>query len=68
MESAYLPVFSKLPGTTSATELEAARKGQMIYASVGITTAQEGATHAPISSLTRTCSIAGRSRPVSSAR
>ena len=47
MESAYLPVFSKLPSTTPETEVEAARKGQMVYAAAGITTAQEGATHAP---------------------
>lgn len=47
MEAAYLPVVSNLPGTTPATEVEAARKGQMIYAAAGITTAQDGATHAP---------------------
>jgi predicted amidohydrolase YtcJ len=47
MEAAYLPVFSQLPSTTPETEVEAARKGQLIYAAAGITTAQEGATHAP---------------------
>lgn len=47
MEAAYLPVFSQLPTTTPATEMDAARKGQMIYAAAGITTAQEGATHLP---------------------
>jgi hypothetical protein len=47
MEMAYLPVFAGLPNPTPETELEAARKGQQIYAAAGITTAQEGATHAP---------------------
>lgn len=47
METAYLPMFAKMPGPTPETEVEAARKGQMIYAAAGITTAQEGATHAP---------------------
>lgn len=47
MEMAYLPVFGGLPSPTEATEMEAARKGQQIYAAAGITTAQEGATHAP---------------------
>lgn len=47
MEAAYLPVFLGLPSVTPATEMDAARKGQMIYAAAGITTAQEGATHAP---------------------
>lgn len=46
MEAAYLPVYSALPSPTPATEMEAARKGQMIYAAAGITTAQEGSTHA----------------------
>ena len=47
METAYLPMFSKMPGPTPETEVEAARKGQRLYAAAGITTAQEGATHAP---------------------
>ena len=45
MESAMLPLMTGLPAPTEATEVEAARKGQMIYAAAGITTAQEGATH-----------------------
>jgi predicted amidohydrolase YtcJ len=47
METGYLQVAEHLPSPTQETELAAARAGQMIYASAGITTAQEGATHAP---------------------
>jgi predicted amidohydrolase YtcJ len=46
MESAMLPMYSKLPVPTPETEMADARAGQMIYAAAGITTAQEGATHA----------------------
>lgn len=46
MEAAFLPVFLGLPSVTPETELRAAREGQMLYAAAGITTAQEGATHA----------------------
>lgn len=47
METAYLPMFSALPTPTADTEVAAAHAGQMIYAAAGVTTAQEGATHAP---------------------
>jgi predicted amidohydrolase YtcJ len=47
METAMLPMFAKLPVPTPETELADARAGQLIYAAAGITTAQEGATHAP---------------------
>jgi hypothetical protein len=47
MESAYLPMFSALPGPSPETELADAKAGQMLYAEAGITTAQEGSTHAP---------------------
>jgi predicted amidohydrolase YtcJ len=46
MEAAYLPMFSKLPSPTPETEVAAAKAGQMLYATAGLTTAQEGATHA----------------------
>ncbi len=46
METAFLPMFSQLPTPTPETELAAAKAGQMLYAAAGITTAQEGATHA----------------------
>ncbi|MFO0541735.1 MAG: hypothetical protein ACK5X4_05545 [Phenylobacterium sp.] len=47
METAYIPMISALPGPTAETEVAAARSGQRLYATAGITTAQEGATHAP---------------------
>jgi predicted amidohydrolase YtcJ len=47
METAYLQMFAALPAPTVETEVAAAKAGQMLYAAVGITTAQEGATHAP---------------------
>ena len=47
METAMLPLFTGLPGPTPATEIAAAKAGQLLYAAAGITTAQEGATHAP---------------------
>ena len=46
METAYLPMFSALPLPTPETEVAAAKAGQMLYAAAGVTTAQEGATHA----------------------
>lgn len=46
METAYLPVMEKLPGPTEATEVEAAKAGQALYAAAGVTTVQEGLTHA----------------------
>jgi predicted amidohydrolase YtcJ len=47
METAFLPIFSKLPKPNAQQEVEWSRAGQMLYAANGITTAQEGATHAP---------------------
>jgi hypothetical protein len=47
METGFQQVFERLPSPTKDTELAAAEAGQMLYASAGITTAQEGATHAP---------------------
>ena len=47
MELAYLPMMAALPIPTPETEVAAAKAGQMLYAAAGITTAQEGATHAP---------------------
>ena len=46
METAFLPVFSKMPKPTREQEVEWTRAGQMLYAESGITLAQEGATHA----------------------
>ena len=47
METAYIPMITALPGPTEETEVAAAKSGQRLYAAAGITTAQEGATHAP---------------------
>jgi len=46
METAWIPIFGSLPKPTPAEEVEWSKAGQMIYAAAGITTAQEGATHA----------------------
>lgn len=46
METAFLPMFSALPVPTPETEVAAAKAGQLLYAAAGVTTAQEGATHA----------------------
>jgi len=43
-ETAFLPIFSKLPGPGPDEMLELIRTGQELYARQGITTAQEGAT------------------------
>ena len=47
METAWLPIFGSLPKPTPAQEVEWSKAGQLLYAAAGITTAQEGATHAP---------------------
>lgn len=47
METAYLPVFESQPKPTPEQEIEWSKAGQMLYAQNGLTTAQEGATHAP---------------------
>lgn len=46
METAFLPIFATLPKPTPAQEVEWSRAGQLLYAAAGITTAQEGLTHA----------------------
>lgn len=48
METAYLPMHSKLPSPDETREVAAAQAGQLIYAAAGITTAQEGATTLPM--------------------
>lgn len=47
METAFLPIFAALPKPNAQQEVEWSRAGQRLYAAAGITTAQEGATHAP---------------------
>ncbi|MGO9601206.1 MAG: amidohydrolase [Isosphaeraceae bacterium] len=47
METAYEPVFKDLPKPQPGEdEINCSHAGQMLYAQAGITTAQEGATHA----------------------
>jgi predicted amidohydrolase YtcJ len=45
METSFLPIFEKSEKMTPEQEIEASKKGQMLYAEAGITTAHEGATH-----------------------
>ena len=59
METAYLPIMSQLPQPMPAEEVEWSRKGQMLYAAAGITTAQEGATHAADMEVMKRASAAG---------
>lgn len=46
METAFLPIFGALPKPTREQEVEWSIAGQKLYAAAGITTAQEGLTHA----------------------
>ncbi len=46
MEMAFLPIFAKVPQPAEAELLDLLKPAQQIYASKGVTTAQEGATHA----------------------
>ncbi len=59
METAYLPVYSALPQPTREEEVEWSRGGQMLYAAAGITTAQEGLTHAADVALIQRAAAAG---------
>lgn len=47
METAFLPIFAKLPQPGPEEELERLVEAQRLYAAAGITTAQEGASHEP---------------------
>jgi predicted amidohydrolase YtcJ len=60
METAFLPVFSNMPKPSEAELLELVRAGQEIYAAAGITTAQEGATHAKDLALLQKAAAEGR--------
>lgn len=61
METAFLPILSKLPKPTAEQEVEWSRDGQLLYAAAGITTAQEGATHAPELELMQRAAAGGAS-------
>ena len=58
-ESAFLPIFSRLPGPDADEQLELIRTGQELYASQGITTAQEGATMKPQLDMLRVAAARG---------
>jgi predicted amidohydrolase YtcJ len=45
METAFLPIFEKLPQPSPAAQMDALVAGQKLYAAAGVTTAHEGATH-----------------------
>jgi predicted amidohydrolase YtcJ len=59
METAYLPIFASLPKPTAAQEIEWSLAGQRLYASYGVTTAHEGATHAAELALMQRAAKAG---------
>jgi predicted amidohydrolase YtcJ len=46
METAFLPVFGNMPQPTEEELLDTLDAAQQIYASAGVTTCQEGGTHA----------------------
>jgi len=46
METAFLPIFGSMPQPSERELLDTLEEAQQLYASVGVTTCQEGATHA----------------------
>ncbi|MFB1487904.1 MULTISPECIES: amidohydrolase [unclassified Thiocapsa] len=46
METAFLPIFGSMPQPPERDMLDTLDAAQQLYASVGVTTCQEGATHA----------------------
>lgn len=44
METAYLPIFNNLPKPNNDQQIAWSKRGQMLYAQEGITTAHDGAT------------------------
>jgi predicted amidohydrolase YtcJ len=59
METAFMPIFAALPGPNAEQEVAWSRAGQLLYAANGITTAQEGATHALDLALMQRAAAAG---------
>ncbi len=47
METAFLPIVEKSEPMTAQQEIDWSRAGQLLYAEAGVTTAHEGASHAP---------------------
>ena len=60
METAFLPIFARLPKPTPEQELDAATEGQKLYTAAGVTTAHEGATHLDQLRTLQRCAKAGR--------
>jgi predicted amidohydrolase YtcJ len=60
METAFLPIFGSLPQPSEADLLDAMDAAQQIYVRVGVTTAQEGATHVRDLQLIRKAGVEGR--------
>ena len=46
METAFLPIFGNMPQPSERELLDTLDAAQQIYASAGVTTCSEGATHA----------------------
>jgi predicted amidohydrolase YtcJ len=60
METAFLPIFANMPKPSEAELLDTFHEAQQIYACAGVTTCQEGATHAPELKLLRKAADEGR--------
>jgi predicted amidohydrolase YtcJ len=58
-ETAFLPVFAKVPGPGPEEALDLLKTGQELYLAAGITTAQEGATMKPQLDLLRQAAARG---------
>lgn len=60
METAFLPIFANMPKPTEQELLDTFNEAQQIYARAGVTTCQEGATHAHELKLLRKAADQGR--------
>jgi predicted amidohydrolase YtcJ len=60
METAFLPIFGNMPQPTEEELLDTFFEAQQIYARAGVTTCQEGATHAKDLRLLRQAAKQGR--------
>ena len=63
METAFLPIFGNMPQPSEQELLDTLDEAQQIYASAGVTTAQEGATHAKDLTFLRKARRAGPALP-----
>ena len=60
METAFMPIFAQVPQPSEDEMLDLLKPAQQLYASKGVTTAQEGATHAEELAFLRKAGAAGR--------